>query len=259
MRSNAMFSIRLATSMAGILVMLTTGLFMPIPAIAEFSVAIYSGKLLTDNGDLHLKQGTTDLTFNDVRWDDRSFESPIFYGGRISYWLDETPAWGLAVDFTHAKTILVGSDTVSVKGTRNGSPVDGHEPISGSIEHFELSHGLNMITFNGLHRWFPNGKRDQSQLGRLQFYTGLGAGFSIPHVEANINGVRTEGYQIAAGPVINGMLGLNYDLVSFLSGILEYKLSYADVRADLNGGGSIDAETVNHQLIFGLAANFKLW
>ena len=64
---------------------------------------------------------------------------------------------------------------------------------------------------------------------------------------------------MAAGPVINGMLGLNYDISRYLSGILEYKLSYADVRADLNGGGFIDAETVNHQLIYGLAVNFKLW
>jgi lipid A oxidase len=258
-KPNETLFMRSGRALMGLVAVLTMGLLMPVPAHAEFSVAVYAGKQLTNDGDLRLKQGNTDLTFNDVRWEDHSFESPIFYGGRISYWFDEMPGWGLAVDFTHAKTILVASDTVAVKGSRNGTPVDGPEPISGSIEHFELSHGLNMITFNGLHRWFPAGKRDRSPMGRMQLYTGLGAGFSIPHVEADIKGERTERYQMAAGPVINGMLGVNYDLFRFLSGVLEYKLSYADVRADLNGGGSIDAATVNHQFIFGLAANFRLW
>lgn len=259
MKSNRTISERFIRAMLGLLAVLATALLMPLPANAEFSVAFYTGKLLTDNGDLRLNQGNTALSFSDVRWDDRSFEPPIFYGGRVSYWFDELPGWGAAVDFTHAKTILVASDTVAVNGSRNGAPVDGHEAISATIRHFELSHGLNMITFNGMHRWFPTGKRDESPLGRLYLYTGLGAGFSVPHVEAEIGDTRTGGYQAAAGPVVNGMLGLNYDLYRYLSAILEYKVSYADVQADLNGGGSIDAETVNHQFIFGLAANFNLW
>jgi lipid A oxidase len=90
----------------------------------------------------------------------------------------------------------------------------------------------------------------------MQIYTGAGAGFSIPHVEALINNVRTYEYQAGAGPVVNGMLGINYDLVSFLSGFAEYKLTYVDVEDDLTGGGTINTETVNHQLIFGLAAHF---
>jgi len=122
-----------------------------------------------------------------------------------------------------------------------------------------LTHGLNMVTFNGLYRWFPTGTRDQSPLGRMQPYAGLGAGFSIPHVEADVNGEKTGRYQVAAGPVINGMLGLNYDFTRALSGVLEYKLSYADVHADLDSGGYIDTETFNHQFISGLAGNSKPW
>ncbi|MFA7403026.1 MAG: hypothetical protein WC007_03465 [Pelobacteraceae bacterium] len=249
--------IAVKSTITGILI--AVGVLMPLSADAEISVALYSGKQFTSNGDLKLKQGQTDLSFRDVSWDDQSFESPVYYGARISYWFDEHSPWGMAVDFTHAKTYLNGSDTVAVSGTRNGTPVNDREPVSDSIRHFALSHGLNMITFNGLHRWFPAGTRDVTPLGRMQLHAGLGAGFSIPHVEADINGVLTNEYQVAAGPVINGMLGINYDLTRYVSGILEYKLSYADVRAELNGGGSIDAATVNHQLVFGLAANFNLW
>lgn len=239
--------------------LITAVLLAPAAAIAEFSVALYAGKQFTGNGDLRLKQGQTDLKFHDVSWGDNSFESPIYYGGRVSYWFEDLPSWGLALDFTHAKTYLASGETVKVTGTRNGSPVNSREPVSASIQQLAFSHGLNMITFNGLHRWFPTGKRDLSLLGRAQLYAGLGAGFSIPHVEADINGVVTGEYQMAAGPVVNGLVGLNYDLNRYFSGILEYKLSYADVHGDLNGGGSIDAATMNHQLIFGIAANFNLW
>jgi hypothetical protein len=33
-----------------------------------------------------------------------------------------------------------------------------------------------------LHRWFPASQRDLSPLRSLHLYTGLGAGFSIPHI-----------------------------------------------------------------------------
>jgi len=54
------------------------------------------------------------------------------------------------------------------------------------------------------------------------------------------------------------MMGINYDIYRFISGFAEYKLTYADVEDDLKGGGTISTETVNHQLIFGLAAHFDL-
>jgi lipid A oxidase len=231
----------------------------PTPASAEFSILFYVGKSFTSDGDLRLKKGDRDLTFRRVRWEDKSFKAPVYYGVRASYWFDQMRDWGVAVDFTHAKTILQEQDIVPVTGLRDGAPVDGRERIADSLQHFELSHGLNMLTFNGLYRWFPAGKRDESPSGRLQCYTGLGAGVSIPHVEAHLKDERTGReewtgrYQIAAGPVLNGMLGLNYDFADALSGTLEYKLSYSDTHADLNGGGHIDAETFTNQFISGLS------
>ncbi|GAB6141869.1 outer membrane beta-barrel protein [Methylosoma difficile] len=236
---------------------LVSGLLMASVANAEINLALYAGQSFIDNGDLNLKQGTTNLTFHDVSWNDKSFESPIFYGARIGYWFDSAPNWGLSVDFSHIKNYLEYDKNALVTGTRaDGSTANGVEPISNSIQDFNMSHGVNTLTFNGQYRWFPTGQRDNSLLGRMQIYTGLGAGFSIPHVEAMISGVQTYEYQAGAGPVVNGMLGFNYDLVSFLSGFAEYKLSYVDVEDDLTGGGTINTETVNHQLIFGLAAHF---
>jgi lipid A oxidase len=231
-------------------------------AAAEFSIMIYFGKVLTNNGEVRLTSGATDLTFHDVRWKDKSFNAPIYYGIRAGYWLDRSPEWGVAVDFAHAKTILHEEDVVPVTGYREGARVEGREAIDRTIRNFELSHGLNMLTFNGLHRWFPVGSGDGSRSGSLQCYTGLGAGFSIPHVEARLkdDGTGKEKwtgrYQFAGGPVVNGMAGVKYDFADPLSGFLEYKLSYADVRADLSGG-EIDTASLNHQFISGLGGNVR--
>jgi lipid A oxidase len=237
---------------------LLTGLLCASLANAELNLAFFAGKSFTDDGDLNLTQGNTNLNFSGVSWKDRSFDEPIFYGARVGYWFDNTPNWGVSVDFSHLKNYLDYGKNVQVSGVRGGVPVNGVEPITHSIQDFNMSHGLNTLTFNGQYRWFPAGQRDQTPLGRMQLYSGLGAGFSVPHVEALVNGVQTYSYQWGAGPVVNGMMGINYDIYSVLSGFVEYKLTYADVQADLTGGGAINTETVNHQLIFGLAAHFVL-
>lgn len=226
-------------------------------ANAEISLGLYAGQSFTDNGDLNLTQGKANLNFSDVSWDDKSFEEPIFYGARIGYWFESAPNWGLSIDFAHLKNYLEYDKNVPISGTdANGNSVNGVGPITDHIQDFNMSHGVNTLTFNGQYRWFPTGQRDQTLLGRMQLYTGFGAGFSVPHVEAMISGVQTYEYQAAAGPVVNGMMGINYDLYKFISGFAEYKLTYVDVEDDLKGGGTINTETVNHQLIFGLAAHF---
>lgn len=240
----------------GLLALLPLLLLTPVPAAAELSMSLYSGKVVTVNSDLDLKTADADLTFKDVSWTDHSFEGPIYYGVRATYWPESLAGWGVALDFAHAKTYLQ-SGTVTVTGTRDGLPVNGPEPITDTIEHFNMSHGLNMLTLNGLYRWFPAGGRDLSPLGRSQIYAGLGGGITIPHVEAYIDGLRTFEFQYNGGPVVNAMGGVNYDLTDFLSCFLEYKLSYADVHADLNGGGRIDVQPWTHHFIVGLSANIR--
>ncbi len=243
-----------------ILTLILSGSFFIAPsANAELSISGYGGKSFIDNGDLNLKQGQTNLNYKDVSWEDNSFESPIFYGARIGYWLKDASNIGFSVDFSHLKNYLVDSKSVTVNGVQDNVPLNANQMINGTaLKEFNMSHGLNTLTFNGHYRWFPTGQRDGTWLGRLQPYTGLGAGFSIPHVEATVYNLKTYEYQLGAGPVVNGMLGLNYDIYRFISGFAEYKLTYASVEDDLKGGGVITTETVNHQLIFGLSAHFDI-
>ncbi len=54
-------------------------------AHAELVLSIYGGAGITDDGDLKLRlPGDTSLRFEDVDWSDRSFESPPYYGARLT-------------------------------------------------------------------------------------------------------------------------------------------------------------------------------
>ncbi len=226
----------------------------------EIALSAYGGKAWNSDADLRLKQpGGTDLKLSGVELDDKSFELPIYYGLRGTYWFppadadDETArlgTWGLMLDFTHPKAIADEDQVVNQQGTRGGAPVSGSFPVSQSIESYELSHGHNLLTLNALHRWLPAGRR-----GWLQPYVGVGAGLAYPHVEAVVNGVETNGYQLA-GWTAQGLAGVSADLTGSLSAFLEYKLNWADVDADLDGGGSIRQEIWTQQLLVGLTWRF---
>ena len=139
------------------------------------------------------------MTLKNVPWSDESFKSPIYYGARLAYWFDDTP-WGLALDFTHAKMIASADDVVEVIGSRAGVPVSGQERVGNTFTNLQISHGLNLLTLNGLYRLrLPIS---------IEPYAGLGVGVAIPHIETEIGGVTTQEYQLA-GPAAQGLIGVH--------------------------------------------------
>ena len=222
----------------------------------EKNISLYGGGADNQDADLHLKQPDgTDLTVRDVALGDESYQDPPYYGVRLAYWFDRDPRWGLAVDFMHPKAISDTRQVTRVTGADAGVPVDADVPISNHIQGFEVSHGHNMLLATGLYRWFPKGQRDPSFLGRLQPYTGLGLGVAIPHVETEIKGVSTSEYQIA-GPAAQGLLGFNFDIAGPVSAFAEYKLTWADLTLDLEGGGDLSTTIWSHHWAFGLTFRF---
>src|SRR6266852_2049957 len=62
---------------------------------AELVLSLFSGVTMTEDNDLRLKQaGGTDLTLHGVSYRTRDWESPLYYGGRIAYFLPKQSNWG---------------------------------------------------------------------------------------------------------------------------------------------------------------------
>jgi len=228
-------------------------LFSAGTAPAQLAVSLYGGFAHTVDTDVGLVQaGGTDLTLGGAAWTSESLVSPPYYGLRLSYWFGGAAHWGLAVDFTHAKMYAQLDKTVSVSGNRGGVPVNSTERLADTFDALSFSHGHNLLTLNGMYRWFPRGERDATFLGRLQVYGGLGLGIAIPHVETDIDGVVTGEYQLS-GPALEALGGLTVGVVRHVSLFGEYQLNYARLEAGLTDGGSLVVKPWTHQLAFGLS------
>jgi opacity protein-like surface antigen len=229
---------------------LTIAFPSPFALSGELKLSLYGGQSLTLDTDVDLdRSGGTDLTIRDVSFDDESFTSPFYYGARLSYWFGMVDQWGVMIDFTHAKLVADVDQQVAVSGTRKGTAVSGNELLSATFENFQISHGHNLLTLNGAYRW----RSDK----RINPYVGVGAGVAIPHVEVTVDGEETSDYQMT-GPAFQGLVGLDVAFTRHLSAFGEYKLSYAMIDGDLEGGGSIKLDPITNHFIFGLSLNLPI-
>ena len=232
---------------AGLSLTLLAAVFGSMRATAEISLSAYTGTVFTENTDVRLTQPNgTDLTFKNVSWDDESFETPIFWGLRLTWWLENSPEWGLALEFAHPKMLAKLGEEVDVTGTRAGTPVNTTEPLSNTFSHFEFTDGYNLLTFAALHRWGHESRKRYSFVP----YLGAGAGVAIPYVETTIAGVDTREYQVT-GMAVQLMAGTEFFLTDPFSLFIEYKFNYSDMTADLADGGTLRLEPSTHLFIVG--------
>lgn len=218
-------------------------------ASAEMQVGVYGGFNESFDSDVHIVQPDgTSLEFSDVPWDGVSFEAPPYYGVRATYWLNNRPNWGIALDYTHAKVKAEKGETVDVTGEFQDVPVNGTTRVGDFFRILEFTDGLNLVLLNAMYRldyerWVP--------------YAGVGVGLSIPHVEyARFDQpFRTFDYQVA-GVAVQGLVGLEFKVTDRISAFGEYKLSYAEVDGDLEGGGSLETDVVTNHFVLGVSYRF---
>lgn len=224
-------------------------------ARAEVELSIFTGVAISQESDLDLKQGgATDLTFHDVSFEGRDFETPPFYGVRALWFPSEESHWGFGAEFFHIKLYAETDDTVRVSGRRDGVVVNDNERIDDTIEQFSLSHGLNYALGDIVYRWMP-GHRGEDFLGRLEPYAGIGLGLAIPHVESEVNGKFHEEYQVR-GPGVEALAGVNVAITRHVGLMFEYKFTYANLDALDIPGGSIEVTPLSHNLVTGLTFSF---
>ena len=233
---------------------LASAVVAPALAAGEFVASLYGGKAWVSNTDLTLHQpGGTDLTFGNVAWDDDSLEPPVYWGVRLTWWQARSAAgWGGALDFTHAKATANLDQTVHVSGTRGGAPVNADEPLGNTFSTLAFSLGLNIFTANALYRWSP---WRAGEWGEVRPYVGAGLGIVWPHVEVGIGGQTTSAYSVA-GPAYQGLAGLDFKASEKWSVFIEYKLSRAEINADIAGGGSVEFKPWMQHAVLGAAYRF---
>ncbi|HLM47886.1 MAG TPA: hypothetical protein VK458_28745 [Myxococcaceae bacterium] len=130
----------------------------------------------------------------EARGPPESWTSPIYYGVRLTHYFEARRDWGVMLDFFHDKVFADTEAPVRVTGTRGGEPVEGMEPLGTTVRRFNMSHGMNYLTLDVVHRC--NTCPEPGCTGRLQPYVGAGAGLVIPHVEAAVGEQSVGEYQV---------------------------------------------------------------
>lgn len=239
--------------------LILVGLLMtvgPADSHGETVIALSTGDAWTHNSDVqYAVPEDTNLTYNDVKWDTEPFEMPPYYGVRVTHWLHRYTDWGLALDFTHAKMISDRGRTVQVVGERDGMPVDNVELLGGTFNQLEFSDGHNLFTLNVMRRWHPLEGRGRFTSPATAVYVGGGLGFAMPHVEVVTADTDTMEYQLA-GPAAQLVTGISVPLGKRFSVITEYRFTYAEIDADLKGGGSLTTDAMTHHLNVGIGFGF---
>ncbi len=219
---------------------------------AESMISLSTGTAYTYDSDVTYSfPNQTDLRFEDVKWDTKPLDAPPYWTARYTYWLNSSPEWGWALDFTHAKMISDPDKQVRVSGTRQGLPVNGTEAVGATFDTLEFSDGHNLFTINGMRRWQLQPEDTASKLAGSAFYLGAGVGIAVPHAEVVTADTNTMGYQYA-GPAVQGIAGFSFPLSKRFVLLTEYRLTYADMEVDLDGGGSLSTDALTHHLNIGI-------
>lgn len=213
------------------LVALAAGLAMiAAPAAAEFELSVYSGWQTAPHSDVKGTDpgGVGDFDFT-AGWDGKSFEAPIHYGFRGTWWRGGGDL-GFGLELNHTK-VYADDQTLAEEG----------------FDRLEFTDGLNIITanvmrrFSGPRRWTP--------------YLGGGLGVAYPHVDVETTGGKTFGYQVT-GPAAAWMAGVTYDLSDSWSVFGEYKGTYSQNEADLDNGGTLETDIITNAVNLGVSFNF---
>lgn len=225
----------------------------PVAVGAEPFLDFYAGKSFTQNSDIRIKQPAlgNDFTFEDVSFDDESFEDPPWYGVRVGYFFKKYPWLGIAIEFFHFKIIADTAESKRLKGTRGGSAVDATVRVDAIVQQFQITHGVNYLTVDGLVRYplFKAPKRFPQ--GRVQFYGGLGIGPVIAHPENRIDHVKNDEEYEVAGVGVQAFIGTRVLLFKYFGLFAEYKFSHSRLEVDVaSGEGRVEENT--HHLIGGI-------
>lgn len=227
------------------------------PAAAEPLLDLYTGKAFTLGSDIRIKQPTlgNDFSFRDVSFEDKSFETPPWYGLRVGYYFEKYPWLGAAIEFFHFKMIADTAESRRVTGTRSGAGVDTTTRVDSIIQQFQVTHGVNYLTLDALIRYPLLEEDERFRHGRAQLYAGLGVGPVVVHPENRVDNVKNdEGYEVG-GAGIQAFVGARVLMFKHFGLFVEYKFSHSDLEVGLATGVGVVEENTHH-LVGGVTISF---
>ncbi|QYX57679.1 outer membrane beta-barrel protein [Roseovarius sp. SCSIO 43702] len=211
------------------------------PAAAELELSFYMGlQGVQDSRASGTLPGGAPVSRN-VDWEGKSLENPFYYGGRVTWWMQNDIGFG--IEGTHAKAYATGADLAAL-----------------GLSRFELSDGHNIFTLNVMKR-FP----DTFANSRFTPYVGAGLGVAIPHVDAQVIGAgnRTYDYE-ATGLAARGIAGMKYAITEDWSVFGEYQATWSDNDITINADPAVAGQTdgklnttlVTHAINIGISYSF---
>jgi lipid A oxidase len=218
----------------------------PLSAWGQWTASAYLGKTHTRAADIRISTRTdTDVEFENVAFDDRSFDRPLYYGLRAGYMF--TRSAGLEGEFIHIKAFARVNEAVSFSGRL---PAAGN--ISTTIAprlvlaQYGVSHGLNLALGNFIL------KHELTERLAINFRAGLG--IAIPHPEIRAFGGAFDEY-LLQGAAIQLAGGGEFELSRRVFWLAEYKFTNTRQRYEL-GFATIENTFGTHHLVTGLGFRF---
>lgn len=203
----------------------------------QYELSLYTGYNWVPHASIDFSgaqaYGIANGSYSTGGWSTKPFSSPVYWGIRGTYWPASSSAWGYSLDLNHSKIYA--------------------KQIPAGLRHLEFSDGMNTLVFSLMHRYLG-----RHSLWGSEPYWGLGLGVSYPHVEViseSNTQAKTFDYQYT-GLVGQAMAGLRFPLGQNWQVFTEYRFQYIPMKADLDGGGTIEANFLNHHLNLGLSRLF---
>ena len=195
----------------------------------SIEVSIYGGLQSSPHSRITGKHSTSGAQYCElVGWEGKSFDAPIYYGIRTTFWRSDKLSYG--AEFTHTKAYAPNKALQSA-----------------GFDRLEFTDGHNIITLNINKRW---------ELGEFNTYSLVGLGIAIPHVDAlPSGGLHTFEYQYT-GPAVRAAVGLSRKLNEDFSIFTEYQFTASDNKVSLRNGGTLNTKLLTNAVNVGVSYNF---
>ena len=195
----------------------------------SIEIGVYGGIQSSPHSRITGKHSTSGAQYSElVGWEGKSFDAPIYYGVRTTFWRNDKLGYG--AEFTHTKA-YAPSNALQNAG----------------FDRLEFTDGHNIITFNINRRW---------ELGEFKTYSLVGLGIAMPHVDAlPSGGLHTFEYQYT-GPALRAAVGQSRKLNEDISIFTEYQFTASDNKVSLRNGGTLNTKLLTNAVNLGVSYNF---